>query len=474
MTDLPQNTQNIAAAFAFPSVEAYETEKGISTIKQAASSPHLPAFRMRGRMLAEELSSGQRERELHQLFARRIQAALTGNTDPNLALFPGNLIAAPGEDGATVHNRGILFYDQFQFLLNRGCIASDTSRLPGSICFAPVAAGQCAQKGEIDQSWLWHSIERPALKYLPFTHESAECQPADKLNQIVKDVRLLFSQPNIDSLLGYIRSCWAYSNETVLYNAEAMQHCRQWLTRLNRDIDDERLIAALFEIEAYASFRSALSGDSLAGGSFGGNWLEVTAIPLAQIRPTELCQSQRLLDELLNLPARGFAPIIVNEALCVTDGNHRLTASWLWNLLSSHRHLDWHLANHAFQSAVASYVESKQMAPVLRHELLFHLQTFLVNPETRLTLLERLKPVTSAERIVTALPAVLLPEYLSGAVVKEPYDSGLAIRRAEPAIYQILSSSPYAVLPPRASYHFTDRALLPWFSVLGIKEQQRL
>ena len=65
------------------------------------------------------------------------------------------------------------------------------------------------------------------------------------------------------------------------------------------------------------------------------------------------------------------------------------------------------------------------------------------------------------------LPVVLLSEYLSQAVVKGLYDEGIEIVRACPSLYEEMASDQLLVLPPRASYHFTDAALLPWFKVLS-------
>ena len=44
--------------------------------------------------------------------------------------------------------------------------------------------------------------------------------------------------------------------------------------------------------------------------------------------------------------------------------------------------------------------------------------------------------------------------------------TGTVVERACPSIYEAMSLNEHLVLPPRASYHFTDAALLPWFTVL--------
>jgi hypothetical protein len=472
--------QGLCRSFSYPNVKAYESRKGISTIRQEAGTPQLSEFRMRSLPLKDEHHSPlkqndrQNERqsdwqsELHQLFERRLKSALTGEEDRSLALFPGYLIAAPGEGANAPENRGILYYRQFQYLLKSGCLDQDRSRLRDSINFAKVE-DQCAPATENRQNWLWSSIERPALQYLNFTESARVPDSPHKQEELATKAHEFAGEANIHALLSYIRSCWAYTEKTPVYAEEAIAHCRQWLTNPWQNSEDEKRLSFLFELEAYAGYYSAFCGESLAGGSFGGNWIEVSSIPLSHFRITELCESERLLEELLHLPVFGFAPLVVNENLCVTDGNHRLTAAWLWNLLSSITHLNWDIDNTSLQSAVERFVSNQNTGPVLRHEMLFHLQTFLTDQKMRLSL-ETLRPLAKPEVMLTALPAVLLPEYLSGAVVKEPYDSGAAIRRAEPLLYEILCSSPCVVLPPRASYHFTDHSLLPWFSLANIDD----
>jgi hypothetical protein len=74
---------------------------------------------------------------------------------------------------------------------------------------------------------------------------------------------------------------------------------------------------------------------------------------------------------------------------------------------------------------------------------------------------------------IKELPVVFLPEYLSQAVVKSHYDEGTKIERACPSVYETLALNDSLVLPPRASYHFTDSALLPWFTVLVLLRQNQ-
>ena len=56
--------------------------------------------------------------------------------------------------------------------------------------------------------------------------------------------------------------------------------------------------------------------------------------------------------------------------------------------------------------------------------------------------------------------------------IRACYDEGKRVVRACPSLYEEMSKDGDLVLPPRASYHFTDAALLPWFGVLSRDNQQ--
>lgn len=446
--------------FSHPHVESYERQKGFRAIRHhiygAQPSSKFPQFRLRG---------NQFEQEFTNLFESRIKSAIIGQSSNNshLAIFPGHLVPAPGGETGALENRGVLFFDQFKKLLQSGCIDTDTTRLRGQIDLYPVDV-------EGETPWSWNLIQYPALKFIAFEHSTQPARGADLIERMVERVRLLLRSDDPVPILSYIRSCWAYSSDSPTYTESVLKQCRQWFAELQivllEESNADSLLSTLFEIEAYASYTSSLAQlQVVGGGSFGGNWVEVASVPICELRPSELCQRDRLFQEIFNLPARGFAPVVVNEKLCIADGNHRLTASWLWNLLCTLSNLEWDLENHQFQKGVADFIAANSIFPVTVHQMLTHLQSYLLNASSKLALTEKLQREVSPRQVLKVLPVTLLPEYLSGAVVKDAYDSGTAIRRAEPALYDILHSTPHAVLPPRASYHFTDRALLPWFSL---------
>ncbi len=327
----------------------------------------------------------------------------------------------------------------------------------------------------IEDAWPWRFVERPILSFVEL-HKSGDEKPARKAD----------SHPSLDMLdwksghllaegsspaagvLASIHRAWtkttipAYADEALAVADAVIEHekgraLNQWLP-------------LLFELEGFASHLTYTKDLRIfSSGFFANNWLEVGLLELSQFRATELCVRERLLDEIVNLTTRGFAPVVINEFRCVADGNHRLTAAWLWNLLKQCHDLKWDVGDDDFQRAVADFAgrHARGMGAVVLHEVLDHLGAFLTTRGLRSRLMGEIRPALSRFRVLGELPVVLLPEYLSGAVLKDPYDRGEATIRIEPSVYEFIQQVPDAVLPARASYHFTDCVLLPWFSVLS-------
>jgi hypothetical protein len=283
----------------------------------------------------------------------------------------------------------------------------------------------------------------------------------------------------IAELLEIVSKAWFQSKagqSPVTWNDKALSAARQAIVKYEQSIEEDNLLPFLFELEGMTSHITLNDNRSIfARGVFAGNFIEVSMMPLVSINATEFCVEERLLDETINLTSRGFAPVIINEYNLVADGNHRLTASHLWNILKFAQDLDWCLENGDFQKRVASYPEAvkkgllKQdgrLNSISLHQCLSHLARYLSRPDWRARLVSHIKPLLRKHDFIDELPVVVLPEYSSGAVVKSLYDEGIARQRACPSIYEALWKDENLVLPPRASYHFTDSALLPWFTVL--------
>jgi hypothetical protein len=192
----------------------------------------------------------------------------------------------------------------------------------------------------------------------------------------------------------------------------------------------------------------------------------VGRFPIGDCRASELCVQERLLDELNTLSTRGFAPLVINEFGTISDGNHRLTASWIWNILAQCLDCQWDLSDIAFQRRVARIVSNEKIEPVSLHEALRHIALLLQNSSTQEMLNCRLRNRIRQTNLIKELPIVLLSEYSAVPVAKHLYDNGTANVRVRPGLYQALSRNSMAVLPARGQYHFTDCAPLPWFNVL--------
>lgn len=445
-------------AFSFPSVPDYERQKGFRVIRLSPDAGSLERLAQFG------LRKENRRAELRDLFDQRISCALISCPERACPIFPGHLVAAAGNanNGTQICNRGVLFYDQSKVVPAKQCACDDNPMK--HIVVAPVQTEQ-------PFAWLWKTIDRPSIQCLQGSPErSAESDTDDAWRERIGE---LVRRQELVQAIALVRSKWGCSATTIQYTEEVLRDCSLWLKRLADVQDSETILRVLFEMEAYASFIAALDQlELIGGGRFAGTWVEVGMLSLEKFRQTELCQTKRLSEELVNLVTRGFAPIVVNETLCVADGNHRLTAAWIWNILCATAHVRWDINDREFQEAVRCYINKTVIGAVTAHEALRHLAAFLVDANLRDVLHRRMRPVAASARIIDKLVATVLPEHISGAVVKPLYDSGEAVCRAEPLLYDLMSVTPNAVLPARASYHFTDRALLPWFPVIDVQPQE--
>jgi hypothetical protein len=225
-------------------------------------------------------------------------------------------------------------------------------------------------------------------------------------------------------------------------------------------------LAALFELEFYASYSTLLKRHKLiASGFYGGRWLDVMAVPLGSLRASAQCEGGRLLDELKSIEAGRTAPISVNEYGCVADGNHRLVAAVIWQILHITAKYKWSLDDESFQAAVACCISCNVLK--LHHstisESLFWLGRFLANPEQKVVL-ETLRP--SIEQVsIDELPAVPMLEYCTAAIAGPRSAPDEVLTRFNPTAYEQLNADPELMLQPRACFHLTDCIPLPWFSL---------
>lgn len=273
------------------------------------------------------------------------------------------------------------------------------------------------------------------------------------------DVRLIF---------GAIHRLWDddcepnYSEATLVLSAELSNRART----LSSSWFD--LMSFLFELERYASYESLLRRMRLVGtGLFRGSWLDVGRVHLSQLRATERCNETRLLDELFNLANGRMAPILMNEFGCVADGNHRLIAAWIWNILHHSRDCDWSVQDECFREEIArltSRLSTNHTAAALK-ESVRCLENVLSNQASR-DAIERNLRRRIASQNVSSVPVVPFLEYCSFAVEARSFEERNVIERFPPRLYKELCERPHSLLPHRACYHFADRIPLPWFSLV--------
>lgn len=474
-------------SFLTPSINSYQRQKRVRIVSSCTKHGNKPAHTQNLSQLdfAESESSNLAQTEKWQVFYNeRLEAALTCESceeDPACrTFFPGHTIPSPG--GASCHEvyRGSLMYRQFLNLFK-----FDGGRPDHSPAFQTASLPHIAVSHS--EPWLWTQVKRPDLSFIDmkkiadetlqqatqtdFGKNAKEEIYCTKLKNtcyaLLRERQLNDGTANFSDLLLAVHGAWSDAPATT-YSAESLLCAEQTFNTFQERINDDNFLSVLFELEALASYHTFHSQSQIfASGSFAGNWLAVSLAPLASVHATEFCVRDRLLDEIINLSGQRFAPIIMNEFGSVSDGNHRLTSCWMWNLLKFTSNCNWSLEDDEFQEKVGKFVNefAEELGPISLHEVLGHLAGFLSNPEQRSRLHNHVKRATSRHGFIFEVPVILLPEYSSSTVVKDIYDDGKAVVRVNPSVYYAMQQDRSLVLPPRASYHFTDSALLPWFSV---------
>jgi hypothetical protein len=323
-----------------------------------------------------------------------------------------------------------------------------------------------------DSYWPWLYCTKPVIRRL-HPHTSLEMISLKPIKELVSDIKNLSpnensNQCNQDELRKYlnlIHSAWAPGSSDISYNDDALALCCFIFAREAKPVT--MLIPLLFELEMFASYSTQIRNQSIIGsGFYAERWLDVITLPGSAFRGTEECQVDRIFHELLNIRENRIAPIIINENGCVADGNHRLTAALLWNILHQVKEGDWTLNNDEFQRSIGAIYTalSSERTLISAHEALRSLGAFLRDNElkSKLTLL---RPAILTNPI-EQLPALPFLEYCALAVVATDFEESGAISRLDPLTYEILANEPDLALAARACYHFADHVPLPWFSVV--------
>lgn len=363
--------------------------------------------------------------------------------------FPGNVLPGPGL------TQGALAYDRF-----RSTVASPRG-------FIRDAEPTFARRSVPLAKWPWKDIAQPSFREVVFDAFDPTAAPAD-VSADVERVRLDADGVRLVNRLWCPGRTVDVPESLLAALVDRFPEAR------------EHPVAFAWELEEY--FGHLAEGRAWNGrghGVWNGFWLEVGLADVDRIVPTELAVGKRLLAEIETLPARGFAPLVVNEYGCDTDGTHRLLAAWLFNLF---RALDpSELAVRAPGVRVARLsAKAKEWAegrvephltprPLLVREGLRVLAEAAADDQLWEIVIAACRKARAAPAI-RSLPTVFLREGSWETVVKGPYDvyPNRPPVRVDPRVYAAMRDDPSLVLPARGPYHRTDRALLPWFDVLAI------
>ncbi len=447
-------TLNHGRRWGQPDIQAYEAAKGVNMI-HAPFDP-LPAMNglLPGQFPGVEIQIWQ------QFWGPRIQAAMAGETDVRFpTLFPGCVLPGPGPGQTEVFAGALQLMRFAQVVTLRGGFPDLQWR----------AAVEPQQKDiPTLPSWQWQQVVEPRLAVLHFARSDAQkdqMQIETMLDLLHTVIANFIKENKIPDSMELIHRLWSAHTPLPEWRDDQLATAAEILgATLSAG---HNVLAVAFELEALLT-RSAVAWFTPVGwGMFGGSWLEVGFLPISQIRATELVVPHRLLDELVSIYARGFAPIVINEWGCDTDGTHRLAAAWLWNLLTTVPGAEIHQDSAVLQRAVEAFAQAhrEDMGELLLREVLRCLQLFLTDETYFARLKAKVIPELRRGK-VRELPVMLLPEYSWGTVIKGSYDDGDGAFRVCPSVYWTLRQNSALTLPARGPYHRTDRAVAPWCEVM--------
>lgn len=456
--------------FHDPDAKAYEAQKKLRVITIASENlymgiPSLPP------ML---LGNGALKSLWAEYYGLRLAAAVHGIRKPYLTRFPGHIVPGSGA-GANSRYTGSLAIERFEHLLLLG------GGLPPLGPFADRYAKleHCiTESSQLD--WPWRDrITPPRLKILT-PHKSEQISTQEQRRELLywlrEEVERLVFQgaPPMREILSLVRNAWSPYTKPCVWAPETIRSARHLVEEIRANVRRDWCdwLALAFELEACMScIEYSWPLNVTSYGEYNGCWIEVGRLSISKIQSTELVVVRRVLAELVNIRTKGFAPIIVNELGCDTDGTHRLVATWTWNLLHFVGEVKYDVTGEQLVKSVIQFLEiyGRDMGQAVVHESLRSLGEILTNQEMRRVFDEEVLPYVKRYYPVTHLPVLLLPEYSCGAVIKGPYDEGVASYRVDPMVYERIARDRSCVLPARGPYHLTDRALLPWFEVLELR-----
>ncbi len=418
--------------FREPDVGQYQQQKGVKQIKQEND------------LFADPISGCECE-----FISSRVGTALVMPGVQCLTRFPGHTLPGPG--GSCQINAGALEWSRFQELSKFAGIPVVGNHQP----VTTVAERKLP-------SWDWSGVAEPDIFVLSPVVVQTLPRSDVGWQAYVEELRRNLHQAHDDGVakvLSLVRQAWDQHGRMV-YNRDTLLWAENTMSVVGKENCG---LSVAFELEAAASYRQYSYNLNIhSRGVYRGMWIEVGEVGLASIKATELVVPARIIQELQSLYKNGFAPIVVNEYGCNTDGSHRHTTAWLWNLLKA----IGSFSSGVLQSRVTEFVGKHclAMGPIITREVLRVLSELLANHSQ--LLFEEIMPQVHRHHPISALPVILLNEYSAGTVVKKEYDEGTAVRRVDPETYRLLANNPSFTLPARGPYHRTDRSILPWFQIL--------
>jgi hypothetical protein len=372
----------------------------------------------------------------HNVFKSRINA-ITGNEGFPPVIFPGRSPLLSDQIA-----RENYAYERFQIFVHKKLMRKT------EVSFAS------AQSEDDTRSWGWETLLPSAM------HQATQISAREIQAPFTFEPPHQITLEAVTEKFISIHSAWS-SLSIENYPKEALS---QAITSLKENEGTTNLWFELEEFASYCSLRESLN--IVASGFYNEKWIDIGSESIHNLRGTERCSPTRLMQEIENLAHGRIAPLIVNEFRCVSDGNHRLVAAWIWNMLHASIHCSWQTGDRQFEVLLRHYLEPYIDATTrfTVWSALKCLSSLLNNEESKHDL-DTLRPLIAKHRIPT-LPVVPMLAYNNFALDGTAYDNEGVLVRFAPNLYSELHKNAAMFFPARACYHLADRVPLPWFSIL--------
>jgi hypothetical protein len=291
-------------------------------------------------------------------------------------------------------------------------------------------------------------------------YEATQKSPDQIQPPFIFDAPFQISKEAVVAKFESIHAAWS-SSRTERYDDEALSLA---VACLKENDGNASLWFELEEFASYCTLRESLN--IVASGFYNEKWIDVGSERIERLRGTERCSPKRLMQEIANLANGRIAPLIVNEFRCISDGNHRLVAAWIWNMLHATSQCVWQTGDYHFECWLRNHLApyTNETTKFTVWSALENLSSLLNNEESKSALLALRDHITKHQ--IPSLPVVPMLAYSNFALDGAAFDLDGALVRFAPTLYAELRKNANAHFPARACYHLADRVPLPWFSVL--------